>query len=93
MKRPELTDLTSGDWDKYYSKQGSDYGGYCPDCGDGVKPLLNNDIESFGLCEYSGNHPDCGDHDMVFTATIPDTFGGYEVWECRNGDCDYKEAL
>lgn len=84
-----------GEGSAYYSRQANDsrYGGFCGRCGEGVRPLLNGDIEAFGKCEYNGNHPDCGGHRMVFVEKIPHTFGSYEIYECRNSNCDYKESM
>lgn len=85
--------MTVQEINKYFEKQYLHYGGFCPTCGEGCKPLLNNDADIFGLCEYNGHHPNCGNHDMVFVERTPETFGGYEIWECEHEECTYQEAI
>lgn len=46
---------TSGETTDYFKKQ-FNKGGFCAVCGEGVEPILNNDIESFGLCAFGGKH-------------------------------------
>ena len=75
---------------RYFDRQLYNYAGFCGSCGEGCKPMLNNDVETFGLCEYNGNHPDCGDHDMVLMDRTAEVFGGYDVYRCAR--CDYQEA-
>jgi len=75
----------------YFDKQYLRYGGFCGECGEGVKPMLNDDVDTFGLCEFNGSHPDCGDHNMKFVEKTPETFGGYEIYKCKN--CEHQEAL
>ena len=41
----------------YFQKQYLRYGGFCGTCGDGITPLVNDDIDTFGLCQHHGSHP------------------------------------
>lgn len=85
--------MTIKEINTYFNKQYLRYGGFCGYCGEGVKPLLNNDEATFGLCEYDGEHPRCsGEHHMEFEGKTPEVFGGYEIWVCTNPECDYSES-
>lgn len=42
---------------KLFERQYLSYGGFCGTCGEGVKPILNNDTEMFGECPFDGTHP------------------------------------
>jgi predicted RNA-binding Zn-ribbon protein involved in translation (DUF1610 family) len=79
--------------DAYFNKQYTHggYGGFCGYCGEGVEPLVNDDEATFGRCPYKGNHPNCGDHEMVFKEKTPDTFGAYEIYECKK--CGWQESI
>jgi len=42
--------------DNYFKRQALQCGGFCDSCGEGVEPILSEDIETFGLCLFGGNH-------------------------------------
>ena len=86
--------FVTDNWESAINQQYLKAGGFCGRCGEACEPFVGILPQEFKdtACEYNGSHPDCGDHKMVFIEKTPEVFGSYEIWECANDNCDYKES-
>lgn len=96
IKQPSPDKIHMEAWDKAIEQQYLNRGGFCAYCGEACEPFhskLPQELRDTA-CEYNGNHPDCGkEHAMKLILKSSETLGNYEIWECQNGGCDWRESI
>jgi hypothetical protein len=82
-------------WDKAVERQLTQGGGFCGYCGEACEPFVKSLPQELRdtACEFDGDHPDCGNHDMALVEKASETIGNFEIWECQNDNCDWRESV